>query len=250
MQLVVAGAGPAYSARPGAVGAAYVLLEAGHAIVLDLGHGAYAGLAQVVEPSTLDAVLVSHLHPDHFVDLVPLRHYLRYEFRPPRRVRVVAPAGIERRLDDLHAQPGFTAEALDVEDLAEGHLVIGPFSIEARRITHTADSHAFRVVPVTRPDGPGLVYSGDCGRAFDLAPLIRPGDALLVEATFGTGPVPVGDMHLDAPSVAELATATEAGRLLITHVLGTHDLDGVAAAARSGYAGDVRIVEPGDRIDL
>ena len=247
MDLVVAGAGPAYSARPGSVGAAYVLLEDGHAIVLDLGHGAYAGLAQVVDPSTLDAVIVSHLHPDHFVDLVPLRHYLRYEFEPPRRARVVAPAGLARRLDDLHAEPGFTAAALDVEVLVEGTQVIGPFAIEARRVTHTDDSYAFRVAHVARPDGPALVYSGDCGRAGDLVPLIRPGDTLLAEASFGTGPVPVGDLHLDAPAVAEVAATTGTGRLLITHVLGTYDLDAVVAAARAGYAGEVRIVAPGDR---
>jgi ribonuclease BN (tRNA processing enzyme) len=104
MDLVVAGAGPAYSDRHGSVGAAYVHIHEGRAIVLDLGHGAYAGVAAVVEPSALDGVVISHLHPDHFVDLVPLRHYLRYEFDPPRRVRVLAPAGIDHRLDDLHAE--------------------------------------------------------------------------------------------------------------------------------------------------
>ena len=250
MELIVAGAGPAYSARPGAVGAAYVLMEDGHAIVLDLGQGAYAGLARAVEPSTLDAVVVSHLHPDHFVDLIPLRHYLRYEFEPPRRVRVVAPRGIDRRLDDLHAEPGFAAAALDVEVLAEGTFAIGPFAIEARRVTHGADSHAFRVVSVSHPDGPGLVYSGDCGRAGDLVPLIRPGDTLLAEASFGTGPVPVGDVHLDAPAVAAVAAGAGAGRVLLTHVLGTYDFDAVVASARAGFDGDVRIVEPGDRIEL
>jgi ribonuclease BN (tRNA processing enzyme) len=250
MDLVVAGAGPAYSARPGAVGAAYVLLEDDHAIVLDLGHGAYAGLAQVVEPSTLDAVIVSHLHPDHFVDLVPLRHYLRYEFEPPRRVRVIAPVGLDRRLDDLHAEPGFSAVTLDVEVLTEGQLMVGPFAVEARRITHTDDSYAFRVSASARPEAPALVYSGDCGRGDDLVPLIRPGDALLVEASFGTGPVPVDDMHLDAVVAARVATATGTGRLLLTHVLGTYDFAAVAAVARAGYAGDVRIVVPGDRIRI
>jgi ribonuclease BN (tRNA processing enzyme) len=233
MDLVVAGAGPAYSARPGAVGAAYVLLEDGHAIVLDLGHGAYAGLAQVVEPSTLDAVIVSHLHPDHFVDLVPLRHYLRYEFEPPRRVRVIAPVGLDRRLDDLHAEPGFSAVTLDVEVLTEGQLMVGPFAVEARRITHTDDSYAFRVSASARPEAPALVYSGDCGRGDDLVPLIRP-----------------GDMHLDAVVAARVATATGTGRLLLTHVLGTYDFAAVAAVARAGYAGDVRIVVPGDRIRI
>ncbi len=250
MDLFVAGAGPAYTARPGAVGAAYLLTEDGHAIVLDLGHGAYARLAGAREPSTLDAVIVSHLHPDHFVDLVPLRHYLRYEFEPPRRVRVVAPLGLDRRLDDLHGEPGFSAETLDVEVLQPGVRTIGPFAVEARRVTHTDDSYAFRVTAVARPASPGLVYSGDCGRGDDLVPLIRTGDALLVEASFGTGPVPVGDLHLDAAAVTRAASAGGAGRVLLTHILGTYDPDAVVASVRAGFAGDVRAVAPGDLIPV
>ena len=250
MDLFVAGAGPAYSARPGSVGAAYVLTEHARAIVLDLGHGSYSRLAGEVEPSTLDAVLVSHLHPDHFVDLVALRHYLRYEFAPPRRVRVIGPRGLERRLDDLHAQPGFCAEALDVEVLEPGTLVVGPFAVEARRVTHTDDSYALRVSAAARPDAPGLVYSGDCGRGDDLVPLLRPGDVLLSEASFGTGPVPVGDMHLDAEAAGRAAAAGRAGLLLLTHVLGTYDFEAVAATARSVFDGPVRIVEPGDRVAI
>ena len=249
MELIVAGAGPAYSDRPGSVGAAYVLLHAGRAIVLDLGHGAYANVAATVEPSTLEGVVISHLHPDHFVDLVPLRHYLCYEFDPPRRVRVLAPAGIERRLDDLHAEPGFTRASLDVETLTPGTRRVGPFDVEARRVVHTEDSYAFRVTPADAAVRPGLVYSGDCGRAEDLASLIRPGDTLLVEASFGTGPVPVDGVHLDARAVARLATETGAGRLLLTHVLSKYDRATVIDAARAGFAGPVRIVEPGDRIE-
>lgn len=245
----MAGAGPAYTARPGAVGAAYLLTEGGHAIVLDLGHGAYARLAGAREPSTLDAVIVSHLHPDHFVDLVPLRHYLRYEFEPPRRVRVIAPDGLERRLDDLHAEPGFTAETLDVGVLEPGVTTIGPFVVEARRVTHTDDSYAFRVTTAGRP-APGLVYSGDCGRGGDLVPLIRAGDTLLAEASFGTGPVPIGDLHLDAPAVAAAAREGGARRVLLAHILGTHEPDAVVTAVRAGFAGDVRAVSPGDLIRI
>jgi ribonuclease BN (tRNA processing enzyme) len=250
MDLIVAGAGPAYSARPGAIGAAYLLVEGGHALLLDLGQGAYSAVAGAVEPSALDAVVVSHLHPDHFVDLVALRHYLRYEFTPPRRVRGIGPLGLDRRLDDLHAEPGFSAEALDVEVLTEGTLTIGPLVVEARRVIHTDDSYALRVSVAARPEAPGLVYSGDCGRAEDLVPLVHVDDTLLAEASFGTGPVPVDDMHLDAHGAARAAARARAGRLLITHVLGTYDFAAVAAAARSGFAGPVRIVEPGDRIAI
>src|SRR4029079_9357970 len=98
MQLTVLGAGPAYTDREGATGAAY-LVEAGDAaILLDLGQGSFPPLAVAIEPSRLDAVVISHLHPDHFIDLVPLRHYLAYEFDPPRRLRVLGPADLAEPL--------------------------------------------------------------------------------------------------------------------------------------------------------
>ena len=115
MELVILGAGPAYSHLPGAVGAAYLVRHGDDALLLDLGHGAFSALAGTLEPSTLHATAISHLHPDHYIDLIALRHYLRYEFEPPRRGRVIAPAGLADRLDALHAEPGWTADALDPE---------------------------------------------------------------------------------------------------------------------------------------
>ena len=247
MELIVAGAGPAYSSRPGSVGAAYLVVEVDRAILLDLGQGAFTNVAGIIEPSRLLAVVVSHLHPDHFVDLVPLRHYLRYDFTPARRVLVIAPAGIDRRLDDLHAEPGFTAASLDVERLTSGIHRIGPFALEARRVTHTGDSYAFRVVPAACPDLPGLVYSGDCGVADDLRPLVRPGDVLLAEASFGPGPVPDTGIHLDARAVGALAAATGASRVLLTHILARYDRDATVEAVRAEYPGPVDAVSPGDR---
>ena len=89
-----------------------------------------------LDPATLDAVVISHLHPDHFIDLVPLRHYLRWE-EPRRRVRVIGPAGLGDRLDALHDEPGFIAAALDVEALRRGHRDGRALEVEAARVTHT-----------------------------------------------------------------------------------------------------------------
>ena len=93
----------------------------------------------------LDGILISHLHPDHFIDLVSLRHYLRWEAPRGRRVRVIGPAGLADRIDALHAEPGFTAEALDVEVLQPGHMGIGGFEVNVARVTHTESSFGFRV---------------------------------------------------------------------------------------------------------
>jgi ribonuclease BN (tRNA processing enzyme) len=247
MELTVVGAGPAYTDRPRAVGAAYLVRHGTDALLLDLGQGAFTNLAALVEPSTLSAVVISHLHPDHFVDLVPLRHYLRYEFDPPRRVAVIAPAGLADRLDALHDQPGFTAAALDVAGLRPGIRAVGGLSLEATRVRHTADSYAFRV-SVGR--GPGLVYSGDCGAADDLRPLIQPGDTLLAEATYGADPVEPGSNHLNALDVARLAADTGVGRVLLTHVLMGRDRPRAVAAAEGLLSVPVAIVDPGDRFEL
>lgn len=245
LRLDVLGAGPAYADRPGAVGAAYLVRGGGSSLVLDLGQGAFTRLAATVEPSTLTAVAVSHLHPDHFVDLVPLRHYLRWEFSPARRVRVTGPLGLAARLDALHDEPGFCAASLDVEQLVAGVMAVGGLTLEARRIIHTTDSYGFRVT--VDADGPGLVYSGDCGRAEDLDPLVRPGDALLCEVSFGPGPVEPGAQHLDGPAVGALARRTNAGHVLLTHLQMGYDEAETIDSVRRHFEGLVTLVSPGDR---
>lgn len=248
IELTVLGAGPAYTSRPGAVGASYLLRSAGEAIVLDLGQGAFTNLAGTIEPSSLLAVVVSHLHPDHFIDLVPLRHYLLWDFKPPRRVAVLGPAGLAQRIDALHDEVGFSAASLDVAELGGSRdRSVGPFSVEARLVRHTDESYGFRV---TAGPGPGLVYSGDCGDAEDLRALIHPGDTLLAEASFGTAAVAAGSEHLNATDVGRVAAAAGAGRILLTHVLMTYDRDATAAAARELAGVDVSVVDPGDRFSI
>jgi ribonuclease BN (tRNA processing enzyme) len=249
MELIVIGAGPAYTDRRGAAAASYLVRAEGAALLLDLGQGSFPNLASMLEPSCLAAVLVSHLHPDHFIDLVPLRHYLRYEFDPPRRVRVLGPAGLGDRLDALCALPGFAAASLDIEHLAPGEIRIGPFVVETGSVAHTDESYALRVSVANSSDS-GLVYSGDCGRADDLVPLIRPGDTLLSEASFGAGPVPPGAEHLTAADAARAASTGGAARLLLTHIQMGFSRADTLAAAQSVFSGPAQLVADGDRFDI
>jgi ribonuclease BN (tRNA processing enzyme) len=246
MRLDVLGAGPAYTDKVGAAGASYLIRAGSTEIVLDLGQGSFPRLAATLEPSTVDAVFVSHLHPDHFIDLVAMRHYLRWQFEPERHVRVIAPTGLAGRIDALHDEPGFTTATLDVEPIPD-EVAVGPLRIQAIRVTHTADSHAFRV---SLADGPGLVYTGDCGRARDVEPLIVPGDWLLSEVSFGPGPVAAGAMHLDGPAVGGLATSSGIGRVLLTHLQMGFDADATVASVRARYEGPVDLVHPGSTFTI
>ena len=280
MELIVIGSGPAYTDRAGSAASSYLLRAGDAALLLDLGQGAFPNLASTLEPSLLAAVVVSHLHPDHFIDLIPLRHYLRYEFDPPRRVRVVGPAGLADRLDALHGRLGFAAISLDVAPLEPGLQRIGPFTVEARRVAHTDESYALRVsvadsvapgvaadsavgsapgapgaVPGAVPGAatgaaPGRVYSGDCGRADDLVLLIRPGDTLLCAASFGAGTVPHGAEHLTAADAARAAAAGHAARLLLTHIQMGFDRGEALAAAQAAFAGSVQLITEGDRFEV
>jgi ribonuclease BN (tRNA processing enzyme) len=245
MRLTVLGAGPAYSDRPGSTGAAYLLRTEASALLVDLGQGSFPALASRLEPSTLDGIVISHLHPDHFIDLVALRHYLVYQLRPSGRVTVFGPEGLGDRIDALHAETGFSGAAFDLVDLSPRTLEIGDFSVEARTVTHIpeSDSFGFRISVAEREGG--LVYSGDCGRADDLVPLIHEGDALLTEVSFGPEPVAPGAQHLNGPLVGELATRTGTGRVLLTHLQMGFDRDATVAATAERFGGPIDLVDPG-----
>ena len=247
LRIDVVGAGPAFTDRLGATGAAYLVTTGQTTVLLDLGQGSFPRLAGLTDPGALDAVVISHLHPDHFIDLISLRHFLSWGPSHPRRARVLAPSALGNRLDALHAEPGFTAAALDIEALEPGLRMIGPISLQTARVTHADESYAFRLAA---GNGVGLVYSGDCGRAEDLEPLIRPGDVLLSEVSFGPGPVPPGVEHLDGPSVGRLATRTGATRILLTHLLMSFGRDETIASVRTYFDGPIELVAPGDKFTV
>jgi ribonuclease BN (tRNA processing enzyme) len=150
---------------------------------------------------------------------------------------------LRRRYDAFNGEVGFLDDLVGPE-LGEGTRDIGPFVLQARPVMHSEMSFAFRVSERGRPDGPGLVYSGDCGRADDLLPLIRKGDTLLCEAFWSDRePVP-GANHLNAAQAADLAQRGGAGRLVLTHVLDAHDPLAAADAAAKSFRGPVLLAEP------
>jgi len=247
MELIILGAGPAYSNVPGSLGSAYLLRSPVGSIVLDMGQGTFPSLAALVEPSDLAGVVISHLHPDHFIDLIPLRHYLRRaEAMSDRKLPLLAANGLEQRLDSVWGEAGFFAAAFEHRDLDAASFDVGPFEVQATAVTHSGHSYAFRVTSGTAADR-GLVYTGDIGIIEDAEPLVRPGDVILSEASYGPGPVPEGMPHIDARAAAEMATRTEASQLVLTHVRMGMDLEATMSAASSVFAGPASLARPDSR---
>src|SRR5512141_2620813 len=221
MKLTVVGCAPAYTARPGRASACFLVEHGATRLALDFGLGAFSELWRYTTPGDLTAIAISHLHADHNVDLIPLRHWVKYE-NDGHGPTLRSPAELRRRMTDYQrfadpqTEPDFLA-CLPGDALDGGTFVVGDLAVEAAGVRHIADSFAFRV-SVAGGDGPGLVYSGDCAVADDLLPLIRPGDTLLCEAAFGVGPTG-GGAHLTAAEAAGAAVRGGAARLVLTHIL-------------------------------
>ena len=249
LRLTVIGPGPAYTRRRGRTSSCYLVRGGGSAVVLDMGHGSFAALGAVLDPRTLDAIFISHLHPDHHIDLVPMRHYLKFGCTMAAKVPLHAPDGIRARYDALNDEPGFL-DPLAGPPLVAGMLRIGALTVEARRVTHTDSSYAFRVTLADdagggHDDRPGLVYSGDCGRAADLLALVRPGDTLLSEAAWGANPAIEEVEHLTAADAATVARDGGAARLILTHILDDSRPIAALHIARTVYSGPVELAAPG-----
>lgn len=251
LRLTIVGCAPAYALRPGHAASCYLLESADEGILLDMGQGAFAALGAYREPSTLGGILISHLHPDHMIDLVPLRHYLRYGLDQARSVALHGPAQLRTRLGALMSEEGFL-DGLPGPDLAPGTLELGALRVEARPVSHSLNSFGFRLTRATVPDEqPGLVYSGDCGRPEDVLALVRPGDTLLCEASWGSsGTIAEEAAHLTARQAATVARDGQAARLILTHILDEHDPAGAADVARSIYAGPVELAVPSLKVDV
>lgn len=249
LRLTVLGAAAAWSERPGRPSSCYLVEIGDDAILLDLGQGSLGSLFAHRDPSSLRAVVISHMHGDHHVDLIPLRNLLRFGYDRPRSVGLHAPAELRRRYDAFLGESGFLDDLVG-PDLVEGTRWIGEFEVQVHPVTHSEHSHAFRVSDASDPDAPGLVYSGDCGRSDDLLPLIRGGDTLLCEAFWSTlEPVSTAN-HLSAYQAADVARRGGAAHLILTHILEAHDPLAAIAAAGRIFPGPVRLAQPELVVDI
>lgn len=247
MRLTVVGCSGS-TAGPDSPASCYLLEAEGFALVLDLGSGAAGPLARHVDLTTIGAVLLSHLHADHMLDLTGLQVALEHgPYDRPDPVPVLGPAGTAARLAEVFGvrnQTGVAelAAVLAVTEIGPGTWPVGPFTVTARRVVHPVEAYAYRVEHAGRT----LAYSGDCAPCPGLDEITRGADLALVEAAFVDGPANLPGLHHTGREAGELAERCGVGRLVVTHVPPWHDREAAAEAARSAYAGEVVVARPGD----
>src|SRR4051812_14730396 len=140
----------------------YLVEADGFRLVIDLGNGALGALQRYCGLYEVDAILLSHLHADHCVDMCA--YYVARNYRVggcPDPLAVYGPHGTPERLArayDMDEHPGMK-EVFDFRTLRDGSFTVGPFTVTSIRVAHPVEAYAFRV----EHGGSAFVYTGDTG---------------------------------------------------------------------------------------
>jgi len=222
---------------------AYLVEHDGFRLLLDLGNGAFGALQRHLDPAEVDAVVLSHLHPDHCLDLCPYVVFRRYAGEGPlRRIPVLGPAGTHYRIAaayDPAARSGLR-DLFDFTTVAPGERELGPFRLRFQRVNHPVETHAVRV----EAGGRVLTYSGDTGVSDALVRLAAGSDLLLCEASFPDGEPYPPNLHLSGRAAGEHAAKAGVGRLLVTHVPPWTDRVRIGAEAAAAFPGPSELAAP------
>ena len=194
-------------------------------LVVDLGNGALGALQRHIDLADIDAVLISHLHPDHCIDLTGL--YVTRTYRPEgaltARLPVYAPAGAGERLAAAYEgiDEGGMTGVLDFRRISTSVPThIGPFVVRTFLVDHPVEAYGFRV----EADGSVLAYSGDTDACDALGPLFADADLVLADSAFVEGRDEVRGVHLTGRRAAEAAVAAGGvRRLMLTHIPAWND---------------------------
>jgi ribonuclease BN (tRNA processing enzyme) len=221
-------------------------------VVMDLGSGALGALQRHTDPMTLDAVLLSHLHPDHCMDLTGLHVMRTHHPSGPAGalLPVHAPAGAAERLARAH---GVTV-ATTVEDCyaftdlhCRAELTVGPFRVTPFRVDHPVEAYGFRV----ECGGSTLAFTGDTDSCPELLPLMADADLVLADSAFVEGRDHGRGVHLTGRRAAEAALAAGGvQRLMLTHIPSWNDPEVCRAQAAQVWPGEVELARPGLVVEL
>lgn len=229
--------------------------ERTYSLLLDLGPGSFGALFRYLDPADLDAVLFSHLHPDHCLDLCALYVGACYSATAPwPPATVYGPSDTAERMVrayDVPAPPGVEpaeaaggiAEFFDYRTW-QPRQRIGPFDVTVARVAHPVEAYAIRLTERTATS-PTLVFSGDTGPTDALTELARGADLLLIEASFLDRPGNPADLHLTGREAASIGTTAGVGSVVLTHIPPWHDPERVLAEATPHFAGPIELARSG-----
>lgn len=250
MRLVVVGCS---GSIPGPTGpASCYLLQAEHlgrtwSIILDLGNGALGPLQSHLDPLRLDAVLLSHLHPDHCLDLTALHVMCTHHptATPPGLLPLFGPRGTQGRLERARGIEGghSIADVFEIHQVqSHQEIAVGPFTILPISVNHPVETFGYRVSCY----GATLAYTADTDSCPGLISLMADADLVLADSAFAEGRDAKPGIHLSGRRAAQAALAAGGvQRLMLTHIPPWTDPEVCRAEASEVWPGEVELAQPG-----
>ncbi|WP_205699543.1 MBL fold metallo-hydrolase [Conexibacter sp. SYSU D00693] len=253
MRLTVLGKSPSWQDAGGAC-SGYLVQDGDTTLLVDCGNGVFGKLRRHVDYVDVDAVVLSHLHADHFLDLVPYSYALTYAPRQqpvpvhtwpgtdsPARPLLHAPPGardVFRRVVGAWGNEDLVEGAFDLREYAPSDaLEIGSLRVRFHGVEHYVQTYAIEV----RCGDRRITYGADTAPTDDLVDFARGTDLLIVEATLPR-PEREGERgHMTPREAAEHATRAGARRLVLTHISDELDPEWALAEAREAFDGPLEV---------
>jgi len=245
VKLTVLGSCGAWPAA-GSACSGFLVEHDGFRLLLDAGYATFPKLLAYAEPQDIDAVLITHGHPDHCADLNPLLRARRLADRPALKLPVHA---LPHALDAVLAldRPGMLEDAYqlhEIEPSDRAAFEAGPFRVQTRLLPHWEPNVGFRLTAGERT----LVYTGDTGPDRAVVELAEAADLLIAEATYPEPqdvPTDSAAFLTSAHQAAVQASQAAVGELLLTHMWPGADAQRAVAAASSAFGAPVDIAAEG-----
>lgn len=205
----------------GSANAGYLVQWGETNLLLDVGQGVIRNLQRILDPRDLTAVVVGHMHADHYLDLVALRYLYPWGGEAAGHLLPVhLPPSGRARLDSLaHAvneRVGFFDAAFDAAEYDPTvELTVGDLRIRLVEGRHYVPAWG---VVVEAPDGTRLAYTGDTGPSSSVEDAVRGADLLLVESSIRTPREDDAQRgHLTADEAIAMARAADARSAVLVH---------------------------------
>jgi ribonuclease BN (tRNA processing enzyme) len=259
MRITVLGKSPSWQDAGGAC-SGYLIEDGDTCAVLDIGNGVFAKLRSFVDYVDVDAVLISHLHADHFLDLVPYSYALTYAPRQqpvpvdrwpgtdhPARPRLIAPRGARktfRRVVGAWGNDDLIENAFELEEYEPNATVeVDALRFSFQEVPHFTETFA---INVSSANGGGrFTFGADCSPCDALVEIARDTDLLIVEATLPRPERTGVRGHLTPAEAGEHARKAGARRVVLTHISDELDADWAKRTATEAYGGDVDVAAEG-----
>lgn len=223
----------------------YLVEHDGFVLLVDAGYAVMPRLLERLPAGRIDAVFVSHGHPDHCADLNPLLRVRHLDDDPPSPLPVFALSGAASA---VLALDGFLDADYALTEFDAGErIAVGTFDVTTRPLAHFVPNAGFRI----ESDGVALAYTGDGGADPDVVRLAEDANLLLAEATYADA-VPEASTGLlaSARDAGMHAHAASVGQLVLTHLWPSAVPAVARAAAAEDYPGPITVAGPGLTIDI